>query len=158
MSGTSEELGMRPRCYPTVRNAPDWHQGHIGLGMCGHGYHTPQGQGPCSGPTSSMQQNKSAVVDRTLDAMVRYTPTLVLTTSLMVRTRDAMVLYTPNLVLTSGLMVRTLNAMVLYTSNVVVTSGLMVRTLDTMDLYTPIMKAKPTRNAGNFTGTIDESF
>ena len=30
----------------------------------------------------------------------------------MVRTLDAMVLYTPNLVLTSGLMVRTLDAMV----------------------------------------------
>ena len=36
MSGTSEQLGMRPRCYPTVRTAPDWHQGHIGLGMGGH--------------------------------------------------------------------------------------------------------------------------
>ena len=62
VSGTSEQLGMRPRCYPTVRTAPDWHQGHIGLGMCGHGYHTPQGEGPCGGPTSHTQQNKSAVV------------------------------------------------------------------------------------------------
>ena len=35
----------------------------------------------------------------------------------MVRTLDAMVLYTPNLVLTSGLMVRTLDAMDLYSSN-----------------------------------------
>ena len=37
----------------------------------------------------------------------------------MVRTLDAMVLYSPNLVLTSGLMVRTLDAMVLYTPNLV---------------------------------------
>ena len=92
VSGTSEQLGMRPRCYPTARTAPDWHQDHIGLGMCGHGYHTPQEEGPCGGRTSSMQQNKSAVVDRALDAMVLYTPNLVLTSGLMVRTLYAMIL------------------------------------------------------------------
>ena len=106
-------MGMRPRCYPTVRTAPDWPQGYIGFGMCGHGYHKPQREGPCGGPTSSMQQNKSAVVDRTLDEMVLYTPHLVLTSGVMVRTPDAMVLYTPNLVLRSGVMVRTRDAMVL---------------------------------------------
>ena len=47
----------------------------------------------------------------------------------MVRTLDAMVLYTPNLVLTSGLDGPHTGSMVLYTPNQVLTSGLMVRTL-----------------------------
>ena len=37
----------------TVYTALDYHEGIVGLGMCGHGYHTPQREGPFGGATSA---------------------------------------------------------------------------------------------------------
>ena len=59
--GSSELLGMWPTCYLTVHTAPHYHQDSISLGMCGHGYHTPQGKCPCGGPTYTKHKAKAKV-------------------------------------------------------------------------------------------------
>ena len=75
-SGTSELLGMRPRCAPAIRTGTEYHQGVIGLGMCGHGYHTPQGEGPCGGPTYTKHKAKAKGILPPISLSIQTPPVL----------------------------------------------------------------------------------